>query len=103
MTKFANEDKDQCEKFFGYRLSSVRMVIECAFGRLKARFGSLRSEMNIKLDNLPQCINSCFILHNFCEMRKEFQPPIENDYRVNNNESGGKVTRQIYIMYMYFE
>ena len=59
------------------------------FGLLKARFGSLRREMNIKLDNLPQCINSCFILLNFCEMRKggeldkslklekEFQPPIE--------------------------
>ena len=47
------------------------MVIECAFGCLKARFGSLRREMDIKLDNLPQCTDSCFILHNFCEMRKE--------------------------------
>ena len=115
MTEFANGDKDQREKFFEYRLSSVRMVIDCAFSRLKARFGSLRREMNIKLDNLLRCINSCFILHNFCEMRKEglnsrkldkslrlekeFQPPIENDYKVNNNESGGKVTRQIYVMY----
>ena len=27
--------------------------------------------MDIKLNNLPQCINSCFIVHNFCEMRKE--------------------------------
>ena len=56
-------------------------------------------------------MNSCFILHNFCEMRKEglnnseldkplrlekeFQPPIKNNYKVNNNKSGGKVTRQI--------
>ena len=135
------------------------MVIECAFGCLKARFGSLRREMDIKLDNLPQCTDSCFILHNFCEMRKEgfrggsrtaatskmerfviivngfhlliiitkcsimdvaavldlllgfntseldkslrlekeFQPTIENNYKVNNNESEGKVTRQIYV------
>ena len=135
------------------------MVIECAFGCLKARFGSLRREMDIKLDNLTQCTDSCFILHNFCEMRKEgfrggsrtaatskmerfviivngfhlliiitkcsimdvaavldlllgfntseldkslrlekeFQPTIENNYKVNNNESGGKVTRQIYV------
>ena len=52
-------------------------------------------------------MNLCFILCNFCEMRKErlnsseldkslrlekeFQPPIENNYKVNNNESGGKV------------
>ena len=32
-------------KFFGYCLPSARMVIESAFGRLKARFGSLRGEM----------------------------------------------------------
>ena len=64
-------------------------------GRLKARFGSLRREIDIKLDNLSQCINSFFILHNFSEMRKEvlnsseldkslrlakeFQPLIENN------------------------
>ena len=94
------------------------MVIACALGRLRARFCLLRGEMDIKLDNLPQCINSCFILHNFCEMRKEglnsseldkllriekeFQPPIENNYKVNNSESGGKVTRQIYVTYFEY-
>ena len=110
MKEFVKEGKDQPEKVFGYRLSSARMVIECAFGHPKTRFGSLRRKMDIKLDNLSQCINSCFILHNFCEMRKEglnsnkldkslrlekeFQPLIENNYKVNNNESGGKVTRK---------
>ena len=63
--------KIKTKKNFGYRLSSARMVIEYGFGRLKARVGSLRREMNIKSENLPQCINSCFILYNFCEMRKE--------------------------------
>ena len=29
------------EQFFSYRLSSARMVVECAFGRLKSRFGIL--------------------------------------------------------------
>ena len=93
------------------------MVIACVFDRLKARFGLLRREMDIKLDNLPQCINSCSILHNFCEMRKEglnsselivdkslslekeFQPPIENNYKVNKNKSGCNVSRQIYVKY----
>ena len=102
MKEFANGGKDQRENYFWYHLSSARMVIECAFGRLKARFSSLRRETDITLDNLPQSINSCFILYNFCEMRKEgfngselnksftlenkFQPPIENNYKVNNNE-----------------
>ena len=79
MKEFANGGKDQRENFFGYRLSPARIVIECAFGGLKARFGSLRREMDNELDNLPQCINSCFILHNFCEMRKEGLNSIELD------------------------
>ena len=37
--KFANGGKNQSEQFYGFRLSSARMVIECSFGRLKARFG----------------------------------------------------------------
>ena len=59
------------EQFFGYRLSSARMVIECAFGRLKGRFGVLRRPMDVKLSDLPMVIYSCFVLHNFCEMEKE--------------------------------
>ena len=39
MKGFAGSGRCENEHFFGYRLSSARMVIECAFGRLKARFG----------------------------------------------------------------
>ena len=58
---------------------------------------------------LPNLINSCFVLNNFCEERKnslnkkhinialnydkEFQPPTESSYKVSNNETGGKVIR----------
>ena len=71
MKEFANGGKTQDEQFFGYRLSSARMVIECAFGRLKARFGCLRRDMDINLDDLPYVIHACFILHNVCEINKE--------------------------------
>ena len=37
MKEFSNGGKNNEEQFFGYRLSSARMVLECAFGRLKAR------------------------------------------------------------------
>ena len=47
-----NGGKNQAEAFFGFRLSSARMVIDCAFGRLKARFGCLRREMDINLKKL---------------------------------------------------
>ena len=38
MKEYANGGKTPDKQFFGFRLSSARMVILCAFGRLKARF-----------------------------------------------------------------
>ena len=51
MKEFANGGKCESEEFFGFCLSSARMVIECAFGRLKACFGCLRREMGINIRN----------------------------------------------------
>ena len=47
------------------------MVIECSFGRLKAKFVCLSRDMDIDLKDLTHVINACFILHNFCEIRNE--------------------------------
>lgn len=52
-------------------LCSSRNVIECAFGRLKARFSALKREMDINLDDLPSVIYTCFVLHNFWEENKD--------------------------------
>ena len=41
------------EQYFGYRLCSVRNVIECAFGRLNAMFSCLNRAMDINLNDLP--------------------------------------------------
>ena len=115
MKEFANNGKNEMEQFFGWRLSSARMVIECAFGRLKGRFGCLKRDMYINMNDLPFVIHSCFKLHNFCEMRKEnvsrenvesamkydkdFQPPSEQTYKINNNEGGGKKIRSVFVKY----
>ena len=45
MKEFPGGGNTGQERFFGYRLSSARMVIESSFGRLKARFGALKREM----------------------------------------------------------
>ena len=71
MKEYANGYSTRQEQYFGYRLCSARNVIECSFGRLKARFSALRREMDINLDDLPAVIYACFILHNFCEIHKE--------------------------------
>ena len=100
------------EKYIGYRLHSARNVIECAFGRLKARFGCLRRTMDINLNDLPNLIYSCFVLHNYCEVNNEsindetvrkaiyydceFQPEtVPNRYMTDSNEIEGKRIRRI--------
>ena len=56
MKEFSNVGKNIEEQLFGYRPSSGRMVIVCAFGRLKARFGCLKRNMDINLKDLPSVI-----------------------------------------------
>ena len=116
MKEFTGGGNSLDEQFFGYRLSSARMVIECAFGRLKGRFGCLRRDMDINIKDLPAVIHSCFILHNFCELHnnpvpeksisearqydERFQPQLtatSNDNHCNNVE--GKRIRGTYVKY----
>jgi hypothetical protein len=115
MKEFTAGGGTTSEQFFGYRLSSARMAIECAFGRLKGRFGCLRRNMDINLNDLPAVIHSCFILHNFCEQHSNNVPPhlieeatnydrlfqprhfVNNVSHANNNE--GKKIRNIFVKY----
>ena len=71
MKKFSKGEKNSSKSSFAQRLCSARVVIKGIFGRLKVRFGCLRREMDINLKELHVVIHSCFILHNFCEIRQE--------------------------------
>ena len=89
------------EQYFGLTLCKSRMVIECSFGRLKARFGALKRVMDINMDELPSVIYACFVLHNYCEQDekmgeekvastinydREFQPAIvTNNFNTDSN------------------
>ena len=42
MLSYANGGKRPDEQFFGFQLSSARMVIDCTFRKLKARFRYFR-------------------------------------------------------------
>ena len=53
MKEFVDGGRTPEEQLSGHHYSSARMVIECAFGRLKARFGYLRRDMDINIDDLP--------------------------------------------------
>ena len=71
MKEYPGGGATEHEQYFGMKLCSARMVIECAFGRLKARFGALRRPMDLKLDTLYTVIYACFVLHNYCEISSE--------------------------------
>ena len=63
--------KSNEEVIFNQMLRSARNQIECAFGRLKARWRILMRPMDIPVSYLPNVIFACFVLHNFCEREKE--------------------------------
>ena len=97
----------QCEKCH-------RMYI----GHLKARFGCLKRAMHFYLyvDDLPQDIYACFVLHNFCELNqegvneettrraiiydRESQPEtVPYRYITDTNETEGKRVRRVLTTY----
>ncbi|XP_060764084.1 putative nuclease HARBI1 [Neoarius graeffei] len=115
MKEYSNGGSTPQEQYFGLCLCRARMVIECAFGRLKARFAALRRPMDINMDDLPHVIYACFVLHNFCEVSEETldeqsvfgtiqgdtQPPTEcNNYLTDCNEGEAKRVRRVITKYL---
>ncbi|KAG6936015.1 hypothetical protein G0U57_013529 [Chelydra serpentina] len=62
---------DTEKELFNYRLSKCRMVVECAFGRLKGRWRSLLTRSDLSQTNIPIVIAACCVLHNLCESKGE--------------------------------
>uniref|UniRef100_A0A3B3E024 Putative nuclease HARBI1 n=1 Tax=Oryzias melastigma TaxID=30732 RepID=A0A3B3E024_ORYME len=116
MKEYANGGSNAQEQYFGLSLCRARMVIECAFGRLKARFGALRRAMDINLNDLPFVIYACFVLHNFCEINKdsiddsriseaiehdrEHQPVSQPPTRGDSLTTEGKRVRRVLTQYL---
>ena len=81
------------------------------FGTLKAQFDCYSRGMDINLNDLMYIIHSCFILHNFCKIRKEpintpvVTTPLKYDLRgiivkIKNNGGNSKKIRNIYVSYL---
>ena len=71
LTSYCIKEFTSCSKneevIFNNMLRSARNQVECAFGRLKARWGFLQKKIDLKIETVPKVIYSCFVLHNFCE------------------------------------
>lgn len=66
MKEYANARNNE-EVIFNNMLRSARNPIECAFGRLKARWQILNKRIDMGLVFVPKIVYACFVLHNFCE------------------------------------
>ena len=51
-------------------LRSAQNPMECAFGRLKARWQILTKPITLKIEHVPFFIYACFVVHNFYEHNK---------------------------------
>lgn len=63
-----NSNLTSDQKTFNYVLSGARVVVENAFGRLKARWRRLSKRNDMNIHNVPCIVTACCILHNVCEV-----------------------------------
>jgi len=56
---------------FNVHLNKGRVLVENAFGRLKARWRILLKQSEVHYEFVPRIVAACCILHNICEMSKD--------------------------------
>lgn len=71
MKPYTKKELNATEINFNYRLSSARMTVENAFGRLKGRWRILSKRMDFSLSHCKNIIKACLILHNLCEINND--------------------------------
>ena len=59
------------EARLNFALSSIRVVVENAFGCLKGRFQRIEKRLDTTLEHIVNIVTTCCILHNFCIITKQ--------------------------------
>ena len=74
---------------YNKKLSSTRMSIERAFGRLKCKFRRLQKVDMARVDLMTNVITTACVLHNLSineEAMEMEEPELENDVAANNDD-----------------
>lgn len=82
-------------KRWNRKLSSLRIFVEHAFGRLKGRFPYLRAIPNTNLDEIFHTIEALLVIHNILEMRND-DPYTIPGFDVGDEEDIGDVIGDAY-------
>ncbi|XP_028412532.1 protein ALP1-like [Dendronephthya gigantea] len=104
LTPYCMKEYQTCtsnsQVIFNNILRSARNPVECAFGRLKARWRFLTKQIDLNLDLLPTVVYACFVLHNFCEQKNCFvdQELVQQQYEVqiNNQQLAKNVPHHVF-------
>lgn len=56
--------QDNARAYYNYRLSRVRMTVECAFGIISSKFRILLKSIETKVENADHIVKAICILHN---------------------------------------
>ena len=59
------------QRNFNYQLSKTRVIVEHAFGRLKGRWRCLRKKLSVAIEDIPEVVGACCVLHNLCQAHGE--------------------------------
>ena len=98
-------------KTYNYRLSRGRVIVEIAFGRLKARWRRLSKQIDMDISNVPNVILACCTLHNICEIHNDsfndewlqqsddFDQPDSTDAPVSTRSNTGNRVRDLLVTY----
>ncbi|XP_055789590.1 uncharacterized protein LOC129862197 [Salvelinus fontinalis] len=69
-------------RIFNKRLSRARLVVECAFGILAARWRMYRRVLGLSPSNVDACVKATCVLHNY--LRRSFQEPLRMEMGTPN-------------------
>jgi hypothetical protein len=75
MKPFADGEPSEKQKYFNYRLSRSRMVVESAFRQLKSRWRVLYKKCESSKETVKLYALACVALHNICIQRGETLSP----------------------------
>ena len=87
MKPYPEATRDPGEITFNKELSSARVTIECAFGRLKSRWRILQKRLDSRITFSVKIAIACAVLHNFCiKIGDEWEDDFYDDDDDRGNE-----------------
>ncbi len=80
------------QKTFNYMICRGRVIMEIAFGQLKARWRRLLKQNDMYIENIPNIIAACCVLHNICEIHDD---TFNEEWLQDVNEDGSDPSQHI--------